>query len=230
MKLVFVRHGDPNYIDNCLTPLGHRQAEALACRLKDSGTDFTAVYSSKYGRALETAEHSAKRLHKPVAVLDFIHEISYGLSGMSQEERDAYSPWIAPVKLVKDGVKLHSYDPDDFWAYKGTRLEETTKRVCEGFDAWMKEMGFSREGECYRCERDNRDTLLIFAHGGSISCILGYLMSLNVLTACTYFRLNCTGICEVEFRSRPGELIIPLIWSFNDHSHLDRVDYIDPKE
>ena len=29
MKLILIRHGDPNYKDNCLTPLGHAQAECL---------------------------------------------------------------------------------------------------------------------------------------------------------------------------------------------------------
>ena len=230
MKLVFVRHGDPNYIDNCLTPLGHRQAEALARRLEACGTDFAAIYSSKYGRAVETAEHSAKRLHKDVIILDFIHEISYGLTGMPPEERDRYSPWIAPVELVRNGIPLVNYDPENFWAYKDTRLEETTKRVREGFDAWLEELGFSREGEWYRCSRENNDTLLIFAHGGSISCILGHIMSVNVLAACVYLRLNCTGISEVEFRSRPGKLIIPLIWSVNDHAHLEDAAYTEPKE
>ena len=30
MKIYFVRHGHPNYELDCLTPLGHRQAEAAA--------------------------------------------------------------------------------------------------------------------------------------------------------------------------------------------------------
>ena len=30
MLLFFIRHGDPNYFPDQLTPLGHRQAEAVA--------------------------------------------------------------------------------------------------------------------------------------------------------------------------------------------------------
>lgn len=30
MKIVFVRHGHPNYEKDCLTKLGHAQAEAAA--------------------------------------------------------------------------------------------------------------------------------------------------------------------------------------------------------
>jgi len=35
MRIIFVRHGHPNYEKDCLTELGHRQAEAAAQRLKD---------------------------------------------------------------------------------------------------------------------------------------------------------------------------------------------------
>ena len=35
MKIYFVRHGDPNYRHDCLTELGHKQAQAAAKRLKE---------------------------------------------------------------------------------------------------------------------------------------------------------------------------------------------------
>ena len=36
MKIVFVRHGHPNYHEDCLTELGHLQAEAAARRLESA--------------------------------------------------------------------------------------------------------------------------------------------------------------------------------------------------
>ena len=33
MRIVFVRHGHPNYENDCLTPLGKQHAEAAAERL-----------------------------------------------------------------------------------------------------------------------------------------------------------------------------------------------------
>ena len=59
MLLFFIRHGDPNYFPDQLTPLGHRQAEAVAKRLALYGLD--EIYSSSAVRAKETAQpHSAK--------------------------------------------------------------------------------------------------------------------------------------------------------------------------
>lgn len=69
-RLVLVRHGESNVTvrrviggpRTCdgLSELGHRQAEALATRLRDTGElTIDALYSSAYPRARETAEYLA---------------------------------------------------------------------------------------------------------------------------------------------------------------------------
>lgn len=35
MRIIFVRHGHPNYDLDCLTSLGHKHGDAVAERLKD---------------------------------------------------------------------------------------------------------------------------------------------------------------------------------------------------
>jgi len=47
MRIVFVRHGHPNYEKDCLTELGHRQAAAAAERLRHEGVE--KIYSSTCG-------------------------------------------------------------------------------------------------------------------------------------------------------------------------------------
>ena len=72
MKIYFIRHGHPNYIKDCLTALGHLQAAAAAKRLKDSG--IQKIFASVYGRAVETAEHTAQELGLEIEKIDFISE------------------------------------------------------------------------------------------------------------------------------------------------------------
>ena len=75
MRIIFVRHGHPDYEKNCLTEIGHKQADAAAQRL--SGETVEAIYSSHYGRALETAAHIAARHH---AALSLESELGRGTS------------------------------------------------------------------------------------------------------------------------------------------------------
>ena len=64
MRIIFVRHGHPNYEKDCLTELGHRHAEAAALRLRNEGVE--RIYSSTCGRAFETAQHLGDLIGLPV--------------------------------------------------------------------------------------------------------------------------------------------------------------------
>ncbi|WP_155243821.1 histidine phosphatase family protein [Butyrivibrio fibrisolvens] len=44
MRLIFVRHGDPDYQNDCLTPKGIEQSKRTAQRL--NAEDIKAIYSS----------------------------------------------------------------------------------------------------------------------------------------------------------------------------------------
>ena len=39
MRIIFVRHGEPDYKHDCLTELGHLQAEDAAKRLREEGIE-----------------------------------------------------------------------------------------------------------------------------------------------------------------------------------------------
>ena len=72
MLLFYIRHGEPIYDPNRLTPLGERQAEALARRLARYGLD--EIYVSPSHRARQTAEPTQELLHLTPTVLDWCNE------------------------------------------------------------------------------------------------------------------------------------------------------------
>ncbi|WP_026492771.1 histidine phosphatase family protein [Butyrivibrio sp. XPD2002] len=76
MRLIFVRHGEPDYANDCLTENGKKQAINVAMRLKDE--DISAIFSSPMGRARETASYTAKSHNLEIQNLDFMHEIDWG--------------------------------------------------------------------------------------------------------------------------------------------------------
>ena len=59
MRIIFVRHGEPDYVHDCLTEKGKIQAAAAAERLRDEG--IAEIYSSPLGRARETADYNHAR-------------------------------------------------------------------------------------------------------------------------------------------------------------------------
>lgn len=226
MKLIFVRHGDPNYELNCLTEVGHRQAELVAPRVAAYAPK--AIFSSKFGRAVETAQPAARLLGQEIQILDFLHEISTGPGEIPPEDRMKYAPWAASRKLaIEQGVDLHAYDYSDFIAWKGTRLPENHDRVVSGFDAWMKDLGFEREGLWYRCTKQNDDTYAVFSHAGALSCVFAHLWNMPAFEFFAQTDMSVTGMTEVDFCGAVGERVLPRFQTYNDHAHLEGTGYVE---
>ena len=53
MKIMIVRHGDPDYENDCLTEQGKIEVELLSERMKNVKADY--CYCSPLGRAKQTA-------------------------------------------------------------------------------------------------------------------------------------------------------------------------------
>ena len=53
MRIIFVRHGEPDYTTDTLNEKGKREAELLANRAKD--WNIKDIYVSPFGRAQQTA-------------------------------------------------------------------------------------------------------------------------------------------------------------------------------
>ena len=72
MILYLVRHGDPIYTPDSLTPLGHEQAKAVAKRFTIYGLD--EIYSSTSNRAIQTAQPTCDLLKKEMQLEDWANE------------------------------------------------------------------------------------------------------------------------------------------------------------
>lgn len=67
MRILIVRHAEPDYAHNTLTEKGFKEAELLAERMKKIKIDD--LYSSPQGRAVKTAEVSAEKYIKNLKCL-----------------------------------------------------------------------------------------------------------------------------------------------------------------
>ena len=233
MQIYFVRHADPDYMHNCITPLGHLQAQACAARLVDR--EITAVYSSTLGRATQTAAYIGEALGMPVTELDFIHEVVTGLQGLTGEEQKKLSPWLGCDLLIKQGVDLTTVDWEQspLWG-QGNRFKESYFRVTEGFDRWIEEaLGYRREGPYYRCLRApgrSVDRPLIVAHGGSIACLIAHFFNVDPMIIIPHVHLRCTGITVFEWGETEGEICTPKAITINDSDHVRGLKITDADE
>ena len=218
MKIIFIRHGHPDYKLNCLTELGHLQAEAAAKRLEEEKIDY--FYSSPYGRAYETAEHIAAPRNMKITLLDFMKELSWGSMDDEPIEHNGH-PWYIAFDMVAKGKSISDENWQEHLAFKRNKVLSHIERVQTGLDEWLKELGFTREGDYYRICKENNDTLLLASHGGSSSAALAHLLNLSFPLVCTVINPNYTSLTILSFEGEVGELIAPKISLMNDDQHIE---------
>ena len=214
MRIIFVRHGHPDYTLDCLTELGHKHADAVARRL--CSDNIKKIYSSSMGRAYQTAEHIAKEVGIPnedIVKLDFMREIEWDFSG----------PWEVSSETVRANMSI--LDPE--WAISGPyskdKITSFLLKRGEDFDNFLVSLGYVREGLYYRVMAENDDTVVVTSHAGSSSAVLSRLFNLPAPFVFDAIRPPVTAVTVVMFKGHPGELISPRFEIVNDARHINGI-------
>ncbi len=221
MRLIFIRHGEPNYQLDCLTETGKLQAQAAAERLKEENIDV--IYASTMGRATETASYTAKLLDKEIIPVDFIREARC----INREAKD--TKYVGNIENISHTVISENGDIfDENWLdtvpYEQTLLLQSAPIVLNGIDDFLLELGYKHEGKYFRCIKENDDTVAVFCHANSsriaISRIFGVPFPFVAATAEPQF----TAISVLDFYNNSGELFLPKIEIFNDSRHIKNIE------
>lgn len=214
VRIIFVRHGEPNYEKDCLTETGHKQAEACAKRLEREG--ISEIYASPMGRAAQTAAYTAELLHLPVETLDYMHEIWWGGDGIPEEGH----PWtLAEWMINRDDYDFYHNDWREHPYFKNNDVMKYLQKISKQFDELLLRQGYRHEGTRFFCETDERKNIAVFSHGGSGACVLSHLLALPFPYVCTVLPYGHTSIAVLNFPVRKGEYVHPRIELFNDMLH-----------
>ncbi len=216
MRLIMVRHGEPNYEMDCLTETGRRQAAAAAVRLEREG--IIEIYSSPMGRVRETAGYTADRLGLEVHTLDFMHEIAWGGPGVPENGH----PWTLSDRMIcEENFDFQAQDWRQHPYYRMNAATECFDRVSACFDEFLETQGYRHQGSRFLCTASADKTIALFSHGGSGACVLAHLLALPFAYVITVLHYDYTSIIILEFPSRPGQYVHPRLELFNDIAHMD---------
>ncbi|MBO4859741.1 MAG: histidine phosphatase family protein [Treponema sp.] len=220
MRIVFIRHGDPNYDLDCLTELGHKQAKIAAQRLLKEGIE--EIYSSSLGRARQTAQAFSEASGiGDIKILDFMQEIRFGREGEMYE--DKWNPWLVVEDLVKNGKDIQTPDWREYPVFKENLATVDADKIAVEADKWLLSLGYEREGKFYRCTRkdDKEKTIALFCHGGSSTAFFSRVLNQQFPYMCAVLlHYPHTTISVIKFNKTPGSLCQPIIELLNDARHL----------
>ncbi len=224
MKLIFVRHGDPDYKNDNLTEKGVREAKLLAERIsKWRVTDF---YCSPLGRAKATASFTLEKMNRTAEILDWVREFSYPIDDPVTGRHGV--PWdFVPSAWCNDVLMLSR----DGWTESDIMCQNPEiavkySEVCDNLDVFLKKYGYEREENFYRmpnkkevfitgttapdnlkhigktsCQGDE-PVVVVFCHLGVICIMLSHLLNIPFPLLAHGFFLPTTSLTVLNTEER----------------------------
>lgn len=222
MRLLIIRHADPEYAIDSLTSEGRTEADALATRLSSPHDGrITHLYTSPKGRARATAAPTEKALNKIAIVEEWTRELSYWprLPGTDRPGEGGLAMWDLSASAVRsvDAVTKNAQ-----WSLvpEMEAAREPFENLQMDSDAFIARHGYVREGHHYRIVRPNRDVVAVFCHGGFGLTWLAHLLNIPLAMAWTSFFLAPSSVTTILFDERSADFAYPRAIGVSDLSHL----------
>ena len=223
MLFFYIRHADPIYHPDSLTPLGTRQAEALARRLYLYGID--KVYCSSSNRAVLTATPTCELHKKELTVLDFANE-NHAWEQLTVKREDGTKKWFFHDKktldlMVTPEVQKYGYEWYDHPYFKDKGYDVGFKRVQEGSDELFESLGYKHnyEKRAYIPIAPTNERVALFAHQGFGLAFLSAVLDIPYPMFCSHFDLGHSSMTVINFSGDKG-LVVPKVLQLSNDSHL----------
>lgn len=217
MRILIVRHGDPDYARDSLTEDGWREAELLARRL--SRLDIAAFYVSPLGRAQDTARQTLSQMGRQAETLPWLQEFPGKIYDPEIGRERVLWDWLPAVWTTEP-----RYYDKDAWMHTAAMEDAGApahfRQVAQGLDELLARHGYRRTGNYYRAERPNRDTIVLFCHFGVECVMLAHLLGISPMVLWHGFCALTSSVTTVMTEERRPGIASFRVTGFGDLSHL----------
>lgn len=218
LKLLIVRHGDPDYEIDSLTEKGWREAGYLAERLAKS--DIKDFYVSPLGRARDTASLTLKKMNRTAEECLWLREFAATIRRPDVGDATKISwDW-----LPQDWTADPKFFRLDQWFENPVMREGDVKKeydwVVRNLDDVLERHGYKREGACYRAVAPNNDTIVFFCHFGVECVLLSHMLNVSPMILWHGTCAAPTSVTTVITEERRRGIAYFRVNAFGDTSHL----------
>ena len=219
MQILIIRHGDPDYSVDGLTPKGQKEAQLLSERLlRDE--DIKAAYCSTMGRAKLTAKPTLEKMNLDCEYHDWLREFTYPKVKLPYLEDEAIC-WDLMPQFMDENPLL--YSPTDWLNVdfiKNSDVPAAYKTVCDEFDKVLAKHGYLRDGLKYKVTNSNHDTIAFFCHFGLGGVLLSHLMNISPMSILNNGFFPPSSVTTVFSEERAEGIAAFRCFGMGDISHL----------
>lgn len=216
MKLLIIRHGDPDYSIDSLTETGWTEARLLAQRL--SKLDIKAFCCSPLGRARDTAAPTLNAMNREAEICPWLREFAPKVKKPDGHGSVSWD-WLPQDWTVRD----YFYDKDRWTEapeFQDAGVPEEYRWVTQELDALIARHGYIRDGNLYRAAQPNRNTIVLFCHYGLECVLLSHLLNCSPMI---FWQGSCalpTSVTTLITEERREGIACFRMNGFGDISHL----------
>lgn len=216
MKILIVRHADPDYSIDSLTEKGRVEAELLSQRL--SKLDIKEFYVSTLGRAKVTAEYTLNKVGKNANICEWLKEFP---PTINRPDCDNIIAWDW---LPEDWTKVDEFFRHPDWGnnkimQEGKVYDEYLRVVTE-FDKVLEKHGYVRNGRMYKAVNPNEDTIAFFCHFGVECVLLSHLLNISPMLLWHGFCASPSSVTTLATEERREGAAYFRALGLGDISHL----------
>ena len=246
MRLLFIRHGDPDYSNDCLNDIGRSEATALSVLVPQ--INLGTCFVSPLGRSQETAAialgraipgkfgvEAAANCSDILTTLDWLQEFP-ALVDVNDTPllQDAYYQHYLPDGSFKSRIVWDMYPSyyTEHEAYSDYEDWRTTlvalnsdllplyDHVITSFDALLAEHGYVREGRHYRVDGESVETLTFFCHFGITCVLLSHMWNVSPFVPLQSLCMPTSSVTELYTEERQKGFAHFRATRIGDTSHL----------
>ena len=230
MLFFYIRHGDPIYNPDSLTPFGHRQAEAVGRMLSLYKID--EIYASTSERAKMTAAPLSEILKKDVTLLDFANEGHAWPNLTCYSAANERNTWLFHSPEAKElfhepdvmalGHRWYEHPTFAEGGFAGKDYKAGIDRIQKGSDELFESLGYKRVSDGkYKVVAENSKRVALFAHQGFGLAFLSCVVGIPYPAFSTHFDICTSGVTVIEF-ANVGGYAYPRILELSSAGHLYR--------
>lgn len=219
LRILLIRHAEPDYAVDSLTPKGWKEAELLSRRLVRY--DIRDFYVSPLGRARDTASCTLDKLGRTAEALPWLHEFSGSYPDPETGIRRIVAWDVKPRiwKFFPGVMDINTWC--DAPIFDGGDVREVWKETTDGVDTLLARYGIFRDGPVWHCDRNEAFTIALFCHFGISMAVLGYLTDISPMVLWHHTLCCPSSVTEIVTEERvKGEVSFRLI-KLGDLTHLE---------
>ena len=176
MRILLIRHAEPDYSIDSITEKGKVEAELLSRRM--IRYDIRDFYVSPLGRARDTAAYTLEKMGREATVLPWLKEFSgrypdpeTGELRLAWDIKPRIWPEYPGVWNIHTFLENALFDEGDF--------RQVWQETVDGVDELMGYYGYVKDGPVWKCDRNTDDTIALFCHFGISMAVISRLTDIS---------------------------------------------------